>query len=85
MTQEKLAELSGKSKNYISQLEMGTRQPSLKTLDAFCLILEVKAYEFFLEDDDYGRIMVVDKDEYALMDSLKKYIGNQYREDRNRE
>jgi transcriptional regulator with XRE-family HTH domain len=74
-TQEQLAERCDVSKNYISQLEMGSRFPSFTMLDTLCQVLNIKAYELFIEDDDFYKVMVVNKDDFAFMDSLKNYIG----------
>jgi transcriptional regulator with XRE-family HTH domain len=45
ITQESLAFTSGLDRTYISLLERGKRQPSLKTLFSICQVLEIKPSE----------------------------------------
>ncbi|MDC7224470.1 MAG: helix-turn-helix transcriptional regulator [Spirochaetales bacterium] len=80
LTQDELAERCGKSKNYISQLEMGKRFPSGSMLDALCEETGAEAYEFFLELGDTYKVKKLDNDELAMMDSLKRLIQG-YRTD----
>lgn len=46
-TQRKLAELCGISNTYISDMETGRTNPSLKTLGKLSEVLEVNIKEFF--------------------------------------
>lgn len=48
MTQEKLSEISGISKDYLSEIERGIKTPSLKRLIIIAQALEVEVYKFFL-------------------------------------
>ncbi|MDC7224469.1 MAG: helix-turn-helix transcriptional regulator [Spirochaetales bacterium] len=74
LTQDELAERCGKSKNYISQLEMGKRFPSGTMLDILCEETGYEAYEFFLERGDKYQIKKLNSHELAMMDSLKKLV-----------
>ncbi|MBR1907821.1 helix-turn-helix transcriptional regulator [bacterium] len=49
LTQEQLAELSGVSTDYISELERGKKVPSIKRLDYIAHALNIEIYKFFIE------------------------------------
>ena len=46
LTQEQLAELSGVSTDYISELERGKKVPSIKRLDYIAKALDIEIYKF---------------------------------------
>lgn len=50
-TQEKVAELTGTSVTYISQLELGHHMPSFDKLEQLSKALGVEAFEFFVKRD----------------------------------
>lgn len=50
-TQEHLAELTGMSVTYISQLEAGMHSPSFEKIECLAEVLQVKAFEFYIERD----------------------------------
>ncbi|MDC7218453.1 MAG: helix-turn-helix transcriptional regulator [Spirochaetales bacterium] len=74
LTQEELAERCGVSKNYISQLEMGSRFPSDNTLDLLIRETEYDLFEFFVEPDDTYHIKRLNGQELAIMESIKKMV-----------
>lgn len=45
ISQEKLAELSGLHQTYISDIERGVRNPSLKTIEKIANALDIEAYK----------------------------------------
>lgn len=45
LTQEKLASISGLERTFVSMLERGVKQPSLKTIGSLAMALGVKAHE----------------------------------------
>lgn len=47
LTQEKLAERAGLSVNYLAQLEISDKTPSLKTLASLASALEIEIADFF--------------------------------------
>ena len=47
LSQEDLALEAGINKNYLSDLERGTRNPSLKILERICAALEITLSELF--------------------------------------
>ena len=49
LSQEKLAELCSFNRTYISSLERGLRNPSLKSIEIISNILETDTYLFFIE------------------------------------
>lgn len=51
VTKERLAKLSGISRSMISMMESGGRQPTLVTIHALCLALEVTVAEITAETD----------------------------------
>ncbi len=50
-TQEKVAELTGTSVTYISQLELGHHTPSFDKLELLSKALGVEPFEFFVKRD----------------------------------
>ena len=53
LTQEKLSIATGISQTYISGLESGTRNPSIKTLDKLAKALKVSISDITDFDNDY--------------------------------
>ena len=49
-SQEKLAELSGLSTHYISDIETGKYSPSIPTIERISKALETPAYLFFMDN-----------------------------------
>lgn len=49
LTLEKLAEHSDLSSNYLSDIERGKKNPSLKSLEKICNALGIKMHNLFLE------------------------------------
>ena len=46
-SQEKLGEIAGLDRTYISGVERGVRNPSLKTIDKIAKALKIKTTDFF--------------------------------------
>ncbi len=49
LTQENLGLESGLTRNYISELELGLKSPSLRTIFKLCLILKVSPVELMAD------------------------------------
>jgi transcriptional regulator with XRE-family HTH domain len=49
LTQEKLSDLSGFSQQYLSELESGKRNPTIRSLSEIARVLKVDPIEFFKE------------------------------------
>jgi len=69
LTQERLAEKTGLSVEYISRLERGMSQPSFKTFEALAKVLNVNAKDFF---DFNGPVLFRDAKKEAKQ--KKEYI-----------
>lgn len=54
LTQEKLAEILNVSPNYVGRLERGQHSPSLDKIELIAQALNIKAFELFLERDDFN-------------------------------
>ncbi len=70
LTQERLAEKTNLSVEYISRLERGVAQPSFKTLAVIAEALDVTIKDFF---DFNGPVSFIDKKQDALQ--KKEYIN----------
>ncbi len=72
LTQEKLAEMAGCSKNHLSSIERGVKFPSAGLIDKLSNILDIKPFELFQDESDinkqHKRNIVI---EY-VMDSLDR-------------
>jgi transcriptional regulator with XRE-family HTH domain len=55
ISQMKLAELCNTATNYIGEIEIGRRFPSIKLIEQIGRVLEVKPYRFFIEDSEEKR------------------------------
>lgn len=51
-SQEKLAELSGVHRTYISQIERGLKSPTLETIFKICFALKIKPNQFIKDIED---------------------------------
>ena len=51
ISQAEMAELCEMSPNYVGQIEIGRRFPSLKLIEKIGRILEVESYLFFIDDN----------------------------------
>lgn len=72
LTQEKLAEMAGCSKNHLSALERGVKFPSSSLIERLSSILKIKPYELFLDDIDKKKLRRKDNFVEYVMDSLNK-------------
>jgi transcriptional regulator with XRE-family HTH domain len=52
ISQMKLAELCGTATNYIGEIEIGRRFPSLKLIEKMGQVLETEPYRFFIDDSE---------------------------------
>ena len=50
LTQEKLSEISGISKDYLSEIERGKKTPSIKRLIKIADALDIDVYKFFIRN-----------------------------------
>lgn len=55
LSQEKLSELSGLHRTYISSLERGQRSISLKNIELIASALDIEIYKLFIfKEEDYN-------------------------------
>jgi transcriptional regulator with XRE-family HTH domain len=52
ISQMKLAELCNTATNYIGEIEIGRRFPSLKLIEKIGQVLETEPYRFFIDDSE---------------------------------
>ena len=50
LTQEKLSEISGISRDYLSEIERGKKTPSIKRLIKIAEALDIDVYKFFIRN-----------------------------------
>ena len=50
LTQENLSEISGISKDYLSEIERGKKTPSIKRLIKIAEALDIDVYKFFIRN-----------------------------------
>ena len=76
LTQETLAERCESTKNYISQLETGRREPSHEMIDRLCRAMDVKAMEFYLPPEGLKEtaISYLVEEEPALYSFIQKIV-----------
>jgi transcriptional regulator with XRE-family HTH domain len=48
----KLAEMCGTATNYIGEIEIGRRFPSIKLIEKIGQVLEIEPYRFFIDDSE---------------------------------
>jgi len=48
LTQEKLSEISGISRDYLSEIERGKKSPSFKRMELIAKALRVEVYKLFM-------------------------------------
>lgn len=70
LTQEKLAELAGCSKNHLSAIERGKKFPGSSLIEKLCVILKIKPYELFLDESDLQSLSKQKNFIEYVMDSL---------------
>ena len=66
ITQERLAELSGLSTNFIATIEIGQKTPSLETLAKLSRALGVEACDLLRTEPDAGEISISEYVENSL-------------------
>jgi transcriptional regulator with XRE-family HTH domain len=52
ISQMKLAELCNTATNYIGEIEIGRRFPSIKLIETIARVLEIEPYRFFIDDSE---------------------------------
>lgn len=67
ISQQELAEKSGFSTSFIADLELGRRQPSLKSLVNISDALEIEAYQLLINPNNH---------KYEAIDNFSKDLGN---------
>lgn len=72
LSQARLAELCTISAGFVGEIEVGRSFPSVKTLEKFSQILEVKPFEFFVDPDD--RKPSSQEEVLYILDRVKDYI-----------
>jgi len=72
-SQMKLAELCDTSPNYIAEIEIGRRFPSLKLIEKIGKVLNIEPYRFFIEENEAF------KDEIDEIVSLLSKLPDQQR------
>ncbi|HAK46870.1 MAG TPA: hypothetical protein DCO79_13255 [Spirochaeta sp.] len=72
LTQEKLSEIAGCSKNHLSALERGVKFPSASLIDKLSQTLKIKPYELLLDTSDNEEIRKQKDFVEYVMDSVDK-------------
>lgn len=72
LTQEKLSEIAGCSKNHLSALERGVKFPSASLIDKLSQTLKIKPYELLLDNSDNEEIRKQKDFVEYVMDSVDK-------------
>jgi transcriptional regulator with XRE-family HTH domain len=78
LSQMKLAELCDTAVNYIGEIEIGRRFPSLKLIERIAQVLEIAPYRFFIDDSEKSLDKLDETIEFlaALPDSARLNIIN---------
>lgn len=80
LSQEVLAEYSGTSKNYISQLETASRFPSPRLIDVLAAALQVEPVQFFVDENEQTLMAIKQEliEELTVQSSqtIKKTVEN---------
>lgn len=72
LSQAKLAEFCDISAGFVGEIEVGRSFPSVKTLEKFSQVLEVKPFEFFVDPDD--RKPSSQEEVLHILDKVRDYI-----------
>ncbi len=72
LSQARLAELCTISAGFVGEIEVGRSFPSVKTLEKFSQILDVKPYEFFMDPED--RKPSSQEEVLFILERVKDYV-----------
>ena len=72
LSQARLAELCFISAGFVGEIEVGRSFPSVKTLEKFSQILDVKPYEFFMDPED--RKPSSQEEVLFILERVKDYV-----------
>jgi transcriptional regulator with XRE-family HTH domain len=79
ISQMKLAEMCGTATNYIGEIEIGRRFPSIKLIEKMGRVLEIEPYRFFIDGSEKKTGKLDETIDYlsGLPDNVRLNIINQ--------
>jgi transcriptional regulator with XRE-family HTH domain len=75
LSQMKLAEMCDTATNYIGEIEIGRRFPSLKLIEKIGQVLEVEPYRFFIGKSDKGQTELDETNDFFANLPDKERLG----------
>ncbi|MDA3851324.1 MAG: helix-turn-helix transcriptional regulator [Spirochaetaceae bacterium] len=73
LTQDELAEKCELSKSMIGRIESCTVSASLNTLEIICIVLDIRPFELFIENEDIKKIQ--SHDTKKLKEDIKDFLN----------
>ena len=74
-SQMRLAELCNTSTNYIGEIEIGKKFPSVELIQKIASALDVPPYKLFMTEDDINNVDVPPEIKQTLIENLQKTVS----------
>ena len=74
-SQMRLAELCNTSTNYIGEIEIGKKFPSIELIQKIASSLDVPPYKLFMTEDDIKKVEVPPEVKQTLIENLQKTVS----------